>query len=1269
MTEQTIFLAALDIADPAERAAYVDAACAGNTQLRRQVRALLAAHEGSGEFMNLPAVQQVAGGSAHSDDGTLSLDADAGKARGRAVADDIALGFLEPSAKPGSLGRLGHYEVLEVLGRGGFGVVVKAFDEVLHRVVAIKVLASHLAATSPPRKRFLREARSAARIRHENVVTIHAVEEQPVPHLVMEFIPGQTLQEKLDETGPLDVVEVLRIGQQIANGLAAAHGMGLIHRDIKPSNILLERGIEQRAKITDFGLARTADDASLTQSGIIAGTPMYMAPEQANGEVIDQRADLFSLGSVLYVMCTGRPPFRASTTMGVLKRVTEDTPRPIREIIPEVPEWLCALIAKLQAKQPAERMQTAKEVADVLARPHSDMEQRVCAQTIANLPQPAPSPRASEPAYSEVGVFATSAEQEVRRQREALALAVNRHDLESIKRFIHPSYVGKCKNGYTSGYQEIIGLTERLCAVGSDFQEVVQIENLIVDGDTARLTVRRSFSMTYLQCIKHRGVIRAVETWRKLDGRWQVVEEQELERLSGYLGPNDKAKRWLLRVGILVTACALIALVIAAGVYLWRFGGIFTGVPATGVGARDGEPRDRTPEFVLGSPSAKARQDAEAKSLAVPVEGTNSIGMKLLLIPAGTGIMGSPEDERGRSAYEGLRHQVTIAKPFYMSATAVTVGQFKPFANEQKGGKLMQALSDGGAFVPDKTNRTWVRRPQADWENPGYVQTDDHPVVCVSWNDATEFCAWLSRREGRQYVLPTEAQWEYGCRAGSSTRYFFGDDDGDLDRYAWIHKGELNPHPVGQKRPNAWGLYDMHGNVRQWTADEYGRPLDNDRVVRGGSWASGWIGTASQCRSAYRELQPRSLRDTSTGFRVVLVADQDKVNVSGLEAKAVLAAVAPFVVVGSKGRPERACMSLQNAVDNAQSGDTIEIRGDGPVVTAPAVIGKALTLRPGAGQRPILVHKGPGSLLRTTAPLVLEGLEIHGEGHREEGETLIQAAGAPLRIAHCQIMVREKNAVWAEASPLLEVRHSEVVARNWGAINWDPKNGGKLVVQNCLIVAWGAVWLHHRQPAEDAEVELTGNTCVSNCFCGYRFYQDPVDADQKKAAHRLRITATRNIANASQYFCFGEYVHRDPPHQLEALADWYRDHLTWEGRDNLLPVDGFGSYLFLRRFDLLGKGEARDWKTIKDWQTFRKSPKPLGSQGTPRFVGGDLLDRVLWKEEKVAPADFRLEQNSPGLGLGADVDQVGPGAPYDSWKKTPEYQEWRKKTEELMGRP
>ena len=262
-----------------------------------------------------------------------------------------------------------------MLGRGGFSIVVRAFDEVLQRVVAIKIMAPQLAATSPARRRFLREARAAAAVRHDNVVGIYAVEEQPIPYLVMEYIAGETLQQRLDRIGPLDVPEVLRIGVQVARGLAAAHARGLIHRDIKPSNILLETGVGSAVKITDFGLARAADDASLTQSGYVAGTPLYMAPEQARGETVGQQADLFSLGSVLYVMCSGRPPFRASTTLAVLKRVAEDTPRPIPEIIPEVPDWLCALIARLHAKQPAERVQSAAEVAGLLGRHLAQLQQ------------------------------------------------------------------------------------------------------------------------------------------------------------------------------------------------------------------------------------------------------------------------------------------------------------------------------------------------------------------------------------------------------------------------------------------------------------------------------------------------------------------------------------------------------------------------------------------------------------------------------------------------------------------------------------------------------------------------------------------------------------------------------------------------------------------------------------------------------------------------------------------------------------------------------
>src|SRR5262249_45218661 len=151
-------------------------------------------------------------------------------------------------------------------------------------------------------------------VTHDNVIAIHAVEDSgPVPYLVMQYLDGKTLQAKLDGGGSLPLREILRIGLQIADGLAAAHRQGLVHPDVKPANILLENGIE-RVKITDFGLARAVDDASLTQSGVVAGTPAYMSPEQARGERVDHRSDLFSLGSVLYALCTGHPPFRASGT-------------------------------------------------------------------------------------------------------------------------------------------------------------------------------------------------------------------------------------------------------------------------------------------------------------------------------------------------------------------------------------------------------------------------------------------------------------------------------------------------------------------------------------------------------------------------------------------------------------------------------------------------------------------------------------------------------------------------------------------------------------------------------------------------------------------------------------------------------------------------------------------------------------------------------------------------------------------------------------------
>src|SRR5262249_46078102 len=198
----------------------------------------------------------------------------------------------------------------------------------------------------------------------------------------------------------------------------------------------------------------------------------------------------------------------------------------------------------------------------------------------------------------------------------------------------------------------------------------------------------------------------------------------------------------------------------------------------------------------------------------------NSIGMKLVPIPPGKFMMGSADKETGRDAHEGPQHEVAITKPFYMGAHEVTVGQFKAFVTETKYQTEAEKTGEGAyVFTPQGE---FKNDPQAGWQRPGFEQADDHPVVCVSWNDARAFCEWLSQKEGKKYTLPTEAQWEYCCRAGSQTKFGFGDDDEELTEHAWfILNSGMRSHPVGEKKPNAWGLYDLHGNAWEWTGDWY----------------------------------------------------------------------------------------------------------------------------------------------------------------------------------------------------------------------------------------------------------------------------------------------------------------------------------------------------------------------------------------------------------------------------------------------------------------
>jgi formylglycine-generating enzyme required for sulfatase activity/serine/threonine protein kinase len=1185
VNELELFAAAVAATDPAERAALLDRECAGDPAKWARLEALLRANDLPDSLLDQPIVSPPPE-AGHGPTREIPMNPEIAETRtygheedAMPANDEVPLGFLEPATRSDSLGRIGHYEVLQVLGQGGFGIVFRAFDEVLHRVVAVKVLSPQLAATSPARKRFLREARSSAQVRHENVVQVYEVGEQPLPYIVMEFIPGETLQQRLDRIGPIEPAEVVRIGRQIAEGLAAAHATDLIHRDIKPGNVLLEAGA-QRVKITDFGLARAADDASISQSGIIAGTPMYMAPEQAKGETLDQRADLFSLGSVLYVMASGRAPFRATGTLAVLKRVAEDTPRPIREIIPETPQWLCDIIAKLHAKNPEERFQSAREVADVLADCEAQLKANAKLKDFSRIPKEKPGVRRSRRRRTLVavgllvlaagltfgGLFAHSRGWEnsyhylaneslvhvsvsdpveeivISKDGQALeriggglairtlspgqyqfqvvtrsgfaptslvaevsgygpggtmsslpdngqfSLILNRgtevhvsvrsaetlkpssadrgfvslfnsKDLAGWQTHLAPEGSWAVENGVLvgrgghhylftrrddyenfqlrvearinaggnsgvffrcqpapeaqQGYEaEIDGTGEErptgslwrypirpwllkaaptpavpagewfrleVSAVGNRI--TIQVNGIVTADVTDDTHARGHLALQVFQD-RMRVEFRKIEikelpptpapadgefipifngkdlaAWQQpYGGEWKVADgvlrgaaksgeyavlptlreyanfELRAElRLTGsgnggilcrsengyqvevhpeYTGSIARSKpfAWLERkkhslvepgawfqLDVVADGPRLTSKVngkVVASVTDRGLARGYIGIEVDGrdTGAAVVECRKLEVKELPPSPSAAPLKYGDP-------EYTNSLGMKFKLIPAGKFMMGSSQKEIDRCLKqfgddtfekkmlptEAPEHPVEITRPFYLGATEITVGQFRQFVDEQ------------GYQVGD-----------GRWRNPGFDQTDQHPVVFVSWNNAVDFCKWLSKKEGKEYRLPTEAEWEYSCRAGKAgSRYGFGDDNAELENYAWYFKNSGGgTHPVGQKKPNAWGLYDMHGNAGELCQDNFdpdyykNSPVKDPpggagdaRPGRGGSWTFG----AAWCRTAFRGFVKPGEHHPAGGFRVLLVSPPAGVGTeNGAKDKPAPTASAPF---------------------------------------------------------------------------------------------------------------------------------------------------------------------------------------------------------------------------------------------------------------------------------------------------------------------------------------------------------------------------------------
>jgi serine/threonine protein kinase len=630
------------------------------------------------------------------------------------------------------------YEIIGILGKGGMGIVYKARQPILDRIVAIKVMAAHFSGDEEFVARFLREAATAARLNHRNMVQIYtAGEEKGVYYIVMEFVDGVSLQKHIANRGRIDPREAISITISVAQALQHAWNEArVVHRDVKPANVFLSKSGE--IKVGDLGLAKSmgAEVMELTDPGTAIGSPHYISPEQAqSAREVDFRADIYSLGCVLYQMLTGRRPYDGETSMAVIIKHVNEPPPEILGAQPDCPVPLAKLAGKMLAKNRNDRPQSYEEL-------------------IAEL-----------------------------------------------------------------------------------------------------ITVRRDLSDT---------------------------SKDSVSRLK-----MRPARKKISKGTLAVVACAL-GLMLVGG-FLNRS---YLKYHVSRM-LRIGEPPD---SMVISS--VPVPTEADLKPLGSVY--TNTVSAEMVYIPSGECWLGSTKKEQAWAVEYGLKEQyvkwegevprkATIKRGFWMGRTELTIGQWKPFIAET--GYVTDAEKKGEAvWTPHGGNGSGGSQKGASWRDPGFgfAIQDNHPVCCVSWNDARAFCEWLNKREqqaghlppGYKMRLPTEVEWEYACRAGRQTKFWWGDwTDESVGRLNWAGKrdGFEFVAPVdsyGARGRNRFGLADMLGNVQEWCLDGFD-PLgahaelfttsSSIHVVRGGSFYYG----PSSVRCARREGYFPTDASSRTGFRVV----------------------------------------------------------------------------------------------------------------------------------------------------------------------------------------------------------------------------------------------------------------------------------------------------------------------------------------------------------------------------------------------------------------
>ncbi|MFZ1462657.1 MAG: SUMF1/EgtB/PvdO family nonheme iron enzyme [Anaerolineae bacterium] len=764
--------------------------------------------------------------------------------------------------------QIGKYQIQSELGRGGMGVVYRAYDPDLRRTVAIKILAPQLAADEDFVKRFQQEAIMSANLHHPHVITIYDVGATGDLHyLIMQYLEGATLEHWVRKNGPMPLAQTADVVQQVSQALDYAHDQGIVHRDIKPANIMLSPS--GQITLMDFGLVRAGAGTGLTRTGIVMGTPEYMAPEQAQDGDIDRRTDLYSLGVVIYKLLTGRVPFARTTPVATIFAHVHEAPPPICQVKADLPQPIEAVVSKVLAKDPADRYQRAGELArDFVIASQGHTPPGLSTQAAAPPPERtivadaiAPSPRKSAPAAKSAASQPAARPATPASQPFPLPLVAGL----AVLLVVVIAGLGIALSG-SGGRQPPTATTVAQGSTPTAGATVPAAATTAApvaapgsDTPTPSPTPTVSPSPTPTPAPELRIMGAAVNVRSGPDMAYPILarlRKGEKLTITGRYAANETGAWWQFmynRTPAWIAASTLITTT-----------GLVETVPViTGT---------LKPELGPGSARISAQD-----------------GMMQLYVPAGPFLRGSTGTDLVADDNEKPQSVLTLSA-FWVDRTEVTNGMFKQFVAAAK--FQTTAEKNGQSRVFDPTSK-WNLIKGANWQHPfGPDSTiegqDDYPVTHISWNDAVAYCRWAGRR------LPTEAEWEKAARGPDGLLYPWGDEptagdlvnfaDSNLDIYGaerGVDDGFQFAAPVGHYPAGAspYDALDMAGNVQEWVSDWYekgyyakapegdpqGPATGQARVSRSGSW---WT-TAKVVRTSFRSAYGPTDVYAIFGFRCV----------------------------------------------------------------------------------------------------------------------------------------------------------------------------------------------------------------------------------------------------------------------------------------------------------------------------------------------------------------------------------------------------------------